>query len=86
MKRPPITSLIKRFEKDNEQDPNVEYTEQSNKQTMLSTSTPVTPRRPMTLHEDDDDDPPPLPPRYDFHPTRIFYVRILFVILFKPFD
>jgi hypothetical protein len=29
MNRPPITSLIKRVEKDNEQDPNVEYTEQS---------------------------------------------------------
>lgn len=69
MNRPPITSLIKRFEKDNEQDPIVEYTEQSNKQTMLSTSTPITPRRPMTLHEEDDDDPPPLPPRYDFHTT-----------------
>ncbi|XP_076111914.1 uncharacterized protein LOC143080114 isoform X2 [Mytilus galloprovincialis] len=64
--RAPITSLIKRFEKDNEQDLNKEPNEQPTKQIMLSTSTPITPRRPMTLHENDDD-PPPLPPRYDFH-------------------
>lgn len=64
MNRPPITSLIKKFEKE-ENEQQKETNEQPYKQTMLSTSTPITPRRPMTLHDEDDDNPPPLPPRYD---------------------
>lgn len=72
MNRPPITSLIKRFEQDIEHETNADHNEISNKQTMLSTSTPLTPRRPMTLHEEDDD-PPPLPPRYDIHHTPAKY-------------